>query len=269
MSKRLLKYSSFNILTSVLLLFCTSALFTGCAPKVVLPPTEYKDMELTLEEIIAIARKDVDTLKTIVGINIEKDDKPHSYVDASVLLKKPDWIQIRLYKFGIPVGNFLLKDNVVYNLSDRGGEVSQGSSKLDEKLSRNLKEFIKELYRSVFWWEGIIISDCRFQMIDCKENTVISRNEMEYIIKTKDREIHLDSATLLPKSQEVTINNKKIFIFYDDPKKEGDFWYPSTLKIEAGNYRFSLKVEKLFVNPPLEENDFKEPTLKESTSVSE
>jgi hypothetical protein len=31
------------------------------------------------------------------------------------------------------------------------------------------------------------------------------------------------------------------------------------VKIEIGAYRFTVKIEKLFINPPLGENDFKEP----------
>ena len=246
-------YSLFTAYCLLLIVFVL-----GCAPMAVSPPPEkdipgYEEKDLTLEEIVTIAKDDVDILKVIAGINIEKDGKPHSYIDALILMKRPGWLHIRAYKFGMPVGNFLLKDNDTYNLS------TVNSSNLSEKLPSSLREFSKELYRSVFWWEGMTSSDCRPKISDCKVNTVMSKNEKEYIIKTESREIRIDKSTLLPVSQEVTVSGKKILILYDESKNEGDFRYPSSLKIKAGNYRFSLRVERLFVNPELEENDFKEP----------
>ncbi|MBI4654432.1 MAG: hypothetical protein HY752_05505 [Nitrospirae bacterium] len=229
------KWSRLIGITSYFLLL---TFYVGCAPKVA-PPSLYKDIDLTLDEIIAIASKDVETLKVIVAVATEKDNNTYTYVDASVLLKRPNWLHIRLYTLGIPVGNFLVKDGVVYNLSGKG------NNKLNEKLVINLREFSRNLYLSIFWWDGL-------------ENSVMYKDEREYIIRAENREIHLDNLTLLPKSQELIVRDKKIYILYEEPKKAGDFWYSSNLKVEAGNYRFSIKIEKLFVNPLLEENDFKE-----------
>lgn len=228
MSKKLLRYYSFSIFLILL----------SCAPKVA-PPPLYKDMSLSLEEIITIAQGDINILKAIVSINIEKNDRPYSYVDASLLLKKPNWLHMRLYKFGLPAGNFLIKDDVVHAVSGKGG--------------RRLKEFGKELYYSVFWWQNL-------------ENALMYKQATDYVIRTKNKKIRLDSSTLLPESQEIITNSKKIYILYDKPKKmvvptrsRADFWYPSVLKIEMGEYRFTVKVEKLIINPPLKEYDFKEP----------
>ncbi len=62
----------------------------------------------------------------------------------------------------------------------------------------------------------------------------------------------------MPQSQEITVNNKNVYIFYEDPKAEGSFWYPSIIKVETGSYRFLVEVKRLIVNPQLEETDFKE-----------
>ncbi|MEF9426889.1 MAG: hypothetical protein L0956_06860, partial [Candidatus Mariimomonas ferrooxydans] len=88
-----------------------------------------------------------------------------------------------------------------------------------------------------------------------------------YVIRTKNKEIRLDKSTLLPKSQNITVNSNKVSILYDEPKKDAvsafqnkpgaDFWYPSVIRIETGAYRLTVKVRRLFINPPLEENDFK------------
>ena len=194
-------------------------------------------MELSLDEVITVAKRDIDVLKAIVSIKTEKNNELYSYVDASLLLKRPNWLHMRMYKFGMPVGNFLLKDDVVQTVSGKG--VSQ------------LGAFGKELYYSVFWWEDI-------------ENALMYKQAENYIIRTHNREIRLDHATLLPELQEITINDKKIYIFYDEPKKIvstvqsiTDLWYPSVLNIEMDTYRLRIRLRKLLINPPLNEGDFK------------
>ncbi|MCK5138703.1 MAG: hypothetical protein KAQ85_02570 [Thermodesulfovibrionia bacterium] len=226
MSKKLWRFYFFSVLFIV----------SSCAPKVA-PPPLYKGMELSLDEVITVAKRDIDVLKAIVSIKTEKNNELYSYVDASLLLKRPNWLHMRMYKFGMPVGNFLLKDDVVQTVSGKG--VSQ------------LGAFGKELYYSVFWWEDI-------------ENALMYKQAENYIIRTHNREIRLDHATLLPELQEITINDKKIYIFYDEPKKIvstvqsiTDLWYPSVLNIEMDTYRLRIRLRKLLINPPLNEGDFK------------
>ena len=239
MSKKLLRYSSFKIYILLFTVYCSLFTVLGCAPKVIAPPPLYKDSELSLKEIIKLAQKDINTLKAIVSIDVEKNNVPFTYVDASLLIKKPNWLHMRFYKFGLPAGDFLMKDNTVYAVSGKG--------------SNKFKEFGKELYYSVFWWEDI-------------ENAIMYREAENYVIRTKNKEIRLNRNTLLPERQEVIINNKKIYMLYSEPKKEGNLWYPSLLKIEIDAYRFSIKIEKLFINPLLREDDFREPPLYESST---
>jgi hypothetical protein len=194
-------------------------------------------MELSLDEVVTVVKRDIDVLKAIVSIKTEKNNELYSYVDASLLLKRPHWLHMRMYKFGMPVGNFLLKDDAVQTVSGKG--VSQ------------LGAFGKELYYSVFWWEDI-------------ENALMYKQAEHYIIRAHNREIRLDRATLLPELQEITINDKKIYIVYDDPKKIvsagqsiTDLWYPSVFNIEMDTYRLKIRLRKLLINPPLTEGDFK------------
>ncbi|MBI5195773.1 MAG: hypothetical protein HZA10_05590 [Nitrospirae bacterium] len=240
-----MKYSFFKI-CSLFTVYCLLFTALGCAPKVA-PLAPYKDLDLTLDEIISKAKGDVHTLKIISGINIEKDDNPYMYVDAAVTLKNSGWMHVRLYTFGMLAGDYIVKDGVINNASGKA------SNKSDSKLFQNMKEFSKAMQRSIFWWNGLTNSDCKNSVSGCKENTVMSKNEMEYVINTADREIHLDRATLLPLSQDIRAGGKKIHINYAEPQKEGDFHYSSSLKIEAGSYSFLMKVTKLIINPPAEE----------------
>ena len=241
MLKKRLKYFSFNFLFSYLLIFLSSCLLASCVPKLAAPPL-YRDRDLSLDEIITLSRGNIHSLKTVVDINVEKDNRHYSSAAASVLIKKPGLLQIRLYKFGMPVGNYLVRDKIMHVLSGRRNE--------------KFREFGRELYYSVFWWEGL-------------ENAVLRRNASEYIIRTEDKEIHLDRATLLPERQEIVTERGTIHILYDEPRKknvpslqdgpEGDFWYQSVIKIEIGAFRFTVTVEKLYMNPLFKENDFKLP----------
>jgi hypothetical protein len=210
----------------------------GCAPKVS-PPLIYKDVELSAEEIISITRGDIHSIKAIVNVHIEKDNIPYSHVDASLLLKQPNWIQMRWYNFGLLTGSLVIKDSIVHAASGKGSE--------------RFRDLGNELYYSVFWWDDL-------------ENALMFRDGTEYVLRTEKRKIHLDSATLIPKKQEIIANNSSISITYDRPGKNfiqtvqnspnSEAWFPSVIIIKIGSYRFSVKIDKLFFNPVLGENDF-------------
>ncbi len=92
------------------------------------------------------------------------------------------------------------------------------------------------------------------------ENAVMHRKGNEYIVRSGDKEIHLDRATLLPLKQEIMSLNTKINITYDKPRKgENGFWYSSEMVIYINDFKFSVKLKKLLKNPSLGEFDFRIP----------
>jgi hypothetical protein len=125
-----------------------------------------------------------------------------------------------------------VKDNEVHDVSGKG--------------THTLKDLGKELFYSVFWWEGI-------------EHASLIKKGNEYIVRARNKVIHLDTSTLLPKRQEITVKNRKILIRYDKPQIESDYWYPSKVTIEIGAYRFTVRVDRLIINPMLNESDFTVP----------
>lgn len=222
MLKRRFKYSFF----SLLLFFVIS-----CAPGV-LPPPLYSGMELSLEEVISEAGRGFDTLKVVVNIDIKKADEPYYHSTASVLIKRPGLLHIRMYNLGMLAGDVLVKDEKVYILSG--------------KVNSRFETFIKELYNIIFWWDDI-------------KDGYMYKNEEEYIIRAGNKEVYLDSATLLPIKQIVRISEQKLYITYDKPVKEGYFWYPSLMEIRMDDYNFSVRIERLLMNPQLSSRDFKMP----------
>jgi hypothetical protein len=206
--------------------------FAGCAPKVA-PPPQYLEKDLSLEEIISKVSSDVEVMKAITDIRIEKNNEPYDFINASVLVKRPGWLHMRIYKFGMLVKDFVIKGSNLYVLSGKGGD--------------NLKKMGSEFYNAVFWWDNM-------------NNAVMHRKGNEYIVKSENKEIHIDSATLLPVKQEISTLSTKINITYDKPKKdESGFWYSSGIEIQIGDYKFSVNLKKLLKNPSLGEFDFRIP----------
>ncbi|MBI5408850.1 MAG: hypothetical protein HZA14_05745 [Nitrospirae bacterium] len=224
-----LKISKPLLLTFSFLLL-TSSFFTGCAAKTA-PPPQYMEQELSLEDVIKEAGDDIEVLKAIAEIRIEKNNEPQDFINASILVKKPDWVHMRIYKLGMLVRDFVVKDGALHVLA--------GPSDM------KMKGVADEFFNSIFWWENL--------------DGASMNGEEEYIIKTVDREIHLDRATLLPVRQEITAFNKGIHIRYDEPRDNEGFWYQSSLEIYMDDLKFTVKLEKLIKNPVLTEYDFRTP----------
>ena len=211
----------------IFVIFCLS----GCAPRVA-PPPLYRGMDLTLDEVISRASRDIDTLKAVVDVTIKKKNKYYSSINASVLVKKPGLVHMRIYKFGMLMDDIVIRNNEVHVVSG--------------KERAWLKHVGREFYHAVFWWDGIMDASMR-------------RRGSEYIIRTEGMEIHLDNRSLFPLSQVFKIRDGSAQITYSKPKMKGDRWFPSLIKIDMEDLSFSIKIEKLFLNPEPGDMDFKLP----------
>jgi len=207
---------------------------TACAPKpVVAPPSVYEDTALSLDEILEKASGDIVSLKAITDIEILQNNKHYDSISASVLVKMPDWVHVRMYKFGMLVKDFVIKDEKLYVLLGKGGP--------------DLEKFGKEFHNAIFWWDDI-------------QEGVLYSNGPEYIIRARNKEVHIDKATLLPLKQSIVAFEKNIEITYEEPKEEKDgYWHQSLINIRAGDFSFTVKLKKLLRNPELGEFDFKSP----------
>ncbi|UCH80915.1 MAG: hypothetical protein JSW20_14440 [Nitrospiraceae bacterium] len=221
MLKKLLKYFSFSLLF----------FFIACAPKPkLLPPPLYEEAELSLEDIISKASSDVYSLKAISTIRIEKNDEHYTTFSASSIIKKPDWVHMRVYQLGMLVRDFVIKDNTLYVLSG--------------KQDLNLKDLGKEMHNAVFWWEGL------------QDSTLTVRKE-EYIISAFNKKLYLDRDTLLPDKQIINSEQGLIVIKYEEPKETDGYWYNSIITINLNSFTFRVKLKKLIKNPAPGEADFR------------
>ena len=217
-----MRYSFISKIAVILLL----SMSAGCAPKTA-PPT-YRAMELTLQEIRAIAGRGIESMKAVVNIRIQKADMSY-YIDGVVLVKRPGWLQARFYNLGMMIGNFVIREGVIY--------ASSG------KIGKGFRGFGRELYSSIFWWDGL--EGARMYVLP-----------EEYVIRTGKKEIRLDRGTLLPRSQKFRIGEREVSIQYDEPRRYDSLWYPSLIMIKMGDYNLTLRVKKLILNPTFSEGDF-------------
>ena len=218
-----MKYCSFSLLF----------IFIACAPKPkLLPPTLYEDTELSLEEIIIKAGSDLDSMKAISDITVEKNAKHFSYFSALSLIKKPDWVHMRVYQLGILVRDFVIRDKTLYVLSG--------------KKDFNLKSLGREMHNAIFWWE------------DINDGSMTVKND-KYIIRSLHKELHLDRDTLLPVKQIISSEQGLILMNYKEPEETDGYWYNSIIEINLNEFKFSVKLKKLIKNPPLGEADFRVP----------
>ncbi len=222
MLKKLLKYFSFSLLL----------LFIACAPKPKLLPPLYEDTELSLEEIMVKAGSGLDSLKAISHITVIKNDKQVSAISASTLIKKPDWVHMRVYQLGMLVRDFVIKDDTLYMRSG--------------KKDLNLGNLGTEMRNAIFWWE------------DIQDGSLTLRNDL-YIISTDRKELHLDRDTLLPHIQIIKSAKGLILMKYREPKDTDGYWYKSIIDIYFNDLTFHVKLKKVIKNPALGEADFKIP----------
>lgn len=209
-------------------------LFSACAPKpLLIPPSVYEETTLSLDEIIEKASGDTVAFKAITEIEVRKNNEHYDSVRASVLIKMSGPVHVRMYKFGILVKDFVVMDDRLYLLSGKG----------DPKL----KELGRQFHNAIFWWNDI-------------QEGVLQSKGSEYIIKARNKVVHIDKATLLPLRQRFVAFEREIEIIYGDPMEEKDgYWHPSEINILVGDFSFTVKLKKLIRNPALGEFDFRLP----------
>jgi hypothetical protein len=150
-----------------------------------------------------------------------------------VLVKKPGLVHMRIYKLGMLVRDLVIKDGEMHVLTG--------------KNSKNIRKLADKFYNAVFWWEDI-------------RDGVMHSEDGKYIARTADREIRIDRATLTPVRQDIMAFDRHLVITYSKPEQSASgFWYPSEMKINIGDFEFTVTLKKVMSNPALQDVDFRLP----------
>ncbi|UCH45058.1 MAG: hypothetical protein JSV11_12300 [Nitrospiraceae bacterium] len=224
MLKKLQRYFSFSVVVLII----------ACAPKGAHPPTVYQEKEISLQEILVKAHADIEVMKAIAEVKIEKNGEDYNFVKTSVLIKNPDWIHMRLYQLGVLVSDFVIKGDTLYVLT----------GKEDEKLKR----LGRELHAAIFWWNHFAGGSMHTE-------------QEEYVITREGQRIYVNKNTLLPVRREFQAYGTTVFIDYSRPMDYNGYWYPSFIEMYAGEFKFVVKLKKLLKNPELQEFDFRTVSL--------
>jgi len=84
----------------------------------------------------------------------------------------------------------------------------------------------------IFWWD--------------MEDFEIEEKEDYFIISNLTRTLWLDRKTMFPKKQIISLEeNRQLNIYYENPEKAGDIWYPSRIRIELSKYAVTLKIKDI------------------------
>jgi len=206
--------------------------FIACAPRPVMKAPRIYQEDLSLEDITERAGKDIEVLKAIADIRINRNNEPYDVVSASVLARKPGWIHMRMYKFGMLVRDIVIKDEAVYVLSG--------------KDSPGLRQLAKEFYNAIFWWGDL-------------EGGVMYSEGDEYVIRTDNKTIYVEKGNLMPLKQYINVLDTSILLTYDVQVEHDGFWYPSLINLYSGDFMFSVSLRKVIKNPELGPFDFQTP----------
>jgi hypothetical protein len=209
-------------------LLCLATL-TSCA-WIRRPATPYKGVELSKEEILQIAGNDKESMKIILkavvrrlGINLLDD------VKGSLLLKKPHKAHLRLYHLGMLIFDIAMKDRRIMLASAPTTDI--------------YNELGVHVYHVFMWWEDL-------------EQAQMEVGKDAYIFLTENRKVKIDKNTLLPIRQKFYLRGQLIEITYKNPTRFDQVEFPSTLTIKLDQERLDIEIEKLLLNPELNDEQF-------------
>jgi hypothetical protein len=199
---------------NVLKLFLASIfLLVSCAPvKVQMPSYEGKTFRQVLSGMKNVSG--VETRFSIVSLRDGRERKG----DAALDLAQNGDMSLRVYSLG-----FLAMD-----LSSRNGNVKSSRPIAPGRyllLTRGLRACF-------FWW-------------DMKDNTLAALGG-RYILSDAWRTVWVDKSTFLPVRQKVHLaDGREIDIRYDRPRRNGDVWFQSRIRIEYNGYSLTLSVSHM------------------------
>jgi hypothetical protein len=108
-----------------------------------------------------------------------------------------------------------------------------GIIKIVPVLDRTKREILTYGLRDcLFWW------DIRDYEIDEQEDM--------YLIRSYPRKLWVDRKTMLPVQQSVQLeDDRELWFYYEKPRKMGDVWYPSKIRIELSRYSLTLEFDEM------------------------
>lgn len=196
-------------------LFLISALiflYSCAAKRVEMPVYEGKDVRETLS-----SKRNISSIETTFSITFEKEDTEIRGSGVLNISRNGD-MSMRVYSFGF----------LAFEMTSKNGVIKSAPA-IDKSKSTILSYGLRDC---LFWW------DLKDFKLNEKENYLVITNQ--------ERELWLDKKTALPKKQMIFLEDgRELSVYYDDPVKAGDLWYPSKIRIELARYAVTLIVKDI------------------------
>jgi hypothetical protein len=203
------------MLKNVSTLFLISCILFSCsctAKRVELPVYEGIDVREALS-----SKNNISSVDTTFSITFEKDDS-EIRGDGIVNMSRNGNLTMRIYSFGF----------LAFEITSENGFIKSAPA-VDRNKSIILTYGLRDC---IFWWD--------------MEDFEIEEKEDYYIIRNLTRTLWLDRKTMFPKKQIISLEeNRQLNIYYENPEKSGDIWYPSRIRIELSKYAVTLKIKDI------------------------
>jgi hypothetical protein len=203
------------MLKNVSTLFLISCILFSCScttKRVELPVYEGTDVREALS-----SKNNISSVDSTFSIIFEKDNS-EIRGDGIVNMSRNGNMTMRIYSFGF----------LAFEITAENGFI-KSSPAVDRNKGTILTYGLRDC---IFWWD--------------MEDFEIEEKEDTYIISNLTRTLWLDRKTMFPKKQIISLEEgRQLNIYYENPEKAGDIWYPSRIRIELSKYAVTLKIKDI------------------------
>ncbi len=201
-----------KIASKLFFLSVVVALYSCAAKHVEMPVYESIDVKEVLS-----SRSDISSIETTFSITFEKEDTEIQGSGVLNIAKNGD-LNMRVYSFGF----------LAFQMTSENG-IIKSSPPIDGNKGVILTYGLRDC---LFWW-------------DLRDFAVYEKEDL-FVLKDNERELWLDKKTALPKKQIISLaDGRELNVYYYNPEKSGNFWYPSRIRIELSRYAVTLRMKDL------------------------
>ncbi len=187
-------------------------LFSCAAPRVEMPVYEGIDVEDALH-----SKNNISAIEATFSITLEEDDIEIKG-DGVLNISRNGNLNLRVYSLGFLALELISENGIVKSVP---------------VIDRNKGTILTYGLRDcLFWWN---IKDFK---VDEKDGV--------YLLENLSRKLWIDRQTIFPIKQTVFLEDgSELNIYYENPEKSGDIWYPSKIKIDLSEYSVTLKIKEI------------------------
>jgi len=185
----------------------------ACAKKrIELPDYEGVDVRDVLS-----SRRNIKSIETTFSVTFERDDTEVKGEGVLNISKNGD-MSMRVYSFGF----------LVFQITSEDGTV-RSAPEVDRSRGALLTYGLRDCF---FWWD--------------LEDFEVEEKTDHYLLDNSMRKLWMNGKTMLPFKQSVALSDgRELIMYYEQPDKSGDIWYPSKIRIELSKYAVILKIREI------------------------